>query len=72
MITTFKNRFLLKNHLIVTRLIFDTTYKGGNRSKYTCEIYINNWSNCYKVGAVFTIYQIMRSKGISWAGPHQQ
>ena len=40
-----------------------------NRSKNTCEIYIMNWYYSYKVGFVFTMYQIMRSKGTSWAGP---
>ena len=43
--------------------------KGGNRSKYTCELYITNWSYSNKLGIVFTMYQIMRSKGESWAGP---
>ena len=48
---------------------FDTTYKGGGRSKNTCELYITNWSYSYKVGIVFDMYQRMRSKGKSWAGP---
>ena len=34
----------------VLRPIFDTTYKGENRSKNTCELYIINWSYSYKVG----------------------
>ena len=49
MITTFENRCVLKFYVIVMKPIFDTTYKGKNRSKYTCEIYIMNWSYSYKV-----------------------
>ena len=37
--------------------------------KYTCELYITNWSYSNKVGIVFAVYQIMRSKGAYWAGP---
>ena len=69
MITTFENRGVLKFYVIVLIPIFDTTYKGKNRSKYTCELYITNWSYSYKVGIVFAMYQIMRPKGKSWAGP---
>ena len=43
--------------------------KGKNRSKYTCELYITNWSYSNKVGIVFAMYQIMISKGTYWAGP---
>ena len=43
--------------------------KVKNRSKYTCELYIKNWSYSNKVGIVFAMYQRMRSKGASWAGP---
>ena len=52
--------------------IFNTTYKGKNRSKYTCEIYITKWFYYYKVGIVFAMYQRMRPKGKSWAGPHHK
>ena len=69
MIITFENRCVLKNYVIVLRPISNTMYKGKKRSKYTCEIYITNWSYSYKVGIVFAMYQIMRSKGTSWAGP---
>ena len=69
MITTFENRCELKNNLVVLRPIFDTTHKEKNRLKYTCEIYITNWYYSYKVGISFTMYQIMRLKGASWAGP---
>ena len=51
------------------RHIFSTTYKGKNRSKYICELYITNWSYSNKVGIVFAMYQVMISKGGSWAGP---
>ena len=59
----------IKNYLIVLRPIFDTTYKGKNRMKYKCELYIMNWSYSNKVGIVFAMYQIMISKGTSWTGP---
>ena len=60
MITTFENIFLLKKYLIVLRYIFNTKYKGENRLKYTCELYITNWSYPYKVGIVFAMYHRMR------------
>ena len=72
MITTFKNRCVLKTYVIILRPIFDTTYKGKNRLKYTCEIYIKNLSYSNKVGIVFAFYQRMRSKKTSWAGPFQE
>ena len=72
MITTFENRYVFKIYLIVLIPIFDTTYKGGNGSKYTCEIYITNWYFSNKVGIVFAIYQRMISKGTSWAGPRHE
>ena len=72
MITTFKNRCVLKTYVIILRPIFDTTYKGKNRLKYTCEIHIMNWSYFYKVEIIFVMYQRMRLKGASWAGPRQQ
>ena len=53
MITTFENRCVLKFYVIVPRPIFDTMYKGKNRSKYTCEIYITNLSYYYKLGVFF-------------------
>ena len=59
----------IKNYLIILRPIFDATYKGENRPKNKCELYITNWSYSYKVGIVFIMYQIMRSNGTSWAGP---
>ena len=43
--------------------------KGGNSSKYTCELYIMNWSYSKKLGIVFAMYQIVRLKGASWYGP---
>ena len=70
MITKFDNICELKTSLIVLRPIFDTTYKWKNRSKNTHEFYIKNWSYSYKVGIVFALYQKLRSKGTSWAGPH--
>ena len=42
---------------------------GENKSKYTCELYITNCSYSNKVGIVLAMYQRMRSKGTSWAGP---
>ena len=72
MITTFENRCVLKIYVIVLRHIFNTTYKGKNRWRYTCKIYIVNWSYSNKVGIVFDMYQKMRSKGKYWAGPRQQ
>ena len=42
--------------------------KGKSRSKYTCEIYIMNWSYSNKVEIVFAMYQRMILKGTSWAG----
>ena len=66
MITAFENRCVLKDYFIVLRPIFNKTYKGENRSKNTCELYITNWSYSYKVVIVFAIYQIMISKGTSW------
>ena len=69
MITIFENRFVLKTYLIVLRPTFDTAYKGGNRSKNTCKIYITNRSYSYKVGIVFVMYQIMRSDRKYWAKP---
>ena len=72
MITTFENRCVLQIYVIVLRPIFHKTYKGKNRSKYTCELYITNQSYPNKVGIVFTMYQIMRSKGEFWAGPRLQ
>ena len=47
--------------------IFNTTYKGGNRSKYTCELYITIWEYSKKI--VFYMYQRIRSKGGYWDGP---
>ena len=47
-------------------------YKGKNRSKYACEIYITNFSYSKKVGIVFAMYHRMRSKGTSWYGPHRK
>ena len=72
MITTFENTCVLKIHVIVLRPIFDTTYKGKKRSKYTCDIYIRNWSYNYKVGIVFDMYKRMRPKGTTWAGPRHK
>ena len=46
-----------------------TVLRGGNRSKYTCELYITNWSYSNKLWIVFATYQRMRTKGGSWAGP---
>ena len=69
MITTFENRRVLKHYLIVLLPIFDKMYKEKNRSKNTCELYITNWSYSFKVGTVFDMYQRMRPKGPSWAGP---
>ena len=43
--------------------------KGKNRSKYTCELYITNWSYSNKLEIIFAMYHIMRLKGTSWAGP---
>ena len=40
----------IKKYLIVLRPIFDKTYKGENRLKYTYELYITNWSHSNKVG----------------------
>ena len=51
------------------RPIFDTTYKGVGMSKYTCELNIANWSYSKINWIVFAMYQRMRSKGASWAGP---
>ena len=70
MITTFENRCVIKNYLIVLRPFFDTTYKWKNRSKNIRDIYIMNWSYSYKVGFFFAVYKIMILKGTSWAGPH--
>ena len=69
MITTFENRCVIKNYLIVLRPFFDTTYKGKNRPKNTCEIYITNWYYSYKVG--LAMYQSMRPKRTYWAEPRQ-
>ena len=55
MITTFENRCVLKIYVIVLRPIFDKRTKGKNRPKYTCEIYIMNWSYSYKLGIVFVM-----------------
>ena len=70
MIITFKKRCVLIIYVIVLRNIFNKTYKGENRSKYTCEIYITNWSYSKKVGFFSAIYQRMRLKGTYWARPH--
>ena len=43
--------------------------KKKNRSKYTCELYIKNWSYYNKIWIVFAIYQKMILKGTSWDGP---
>ena len=51
---------VLKTYLIVFRPIFDTNYKGKNRSKNTYEFYIKNWSYSYKVGFFFTMYKAIR------------
>ena len=59
----------IKNYLIVLVPIFDKTYKGKNRLKNTCELYITNSSYSYKVVIIFAMYQRMRLKGTSWAGP---
>ena len=72
MITTFENRCVLKFYVIVLIPIFDTTYKGEIQVKYTCEVYITNWSYSKKVGIVFAVYQRMRSKETSWAEPRLQ
>ena len=69
MITSFKNRCVLNIYVIVLKPFFDTMYKREKRSKSTCELYITNCSHSYKVGIVFAMYQIMRSKGTYWAGP---
>ena len=69
MITTFENICVLEKYFIVLRPIFDTTYKGKNRSKYTCVLYIMNCSYSKKLGIFFAMYQRMRLKGASWAGP---
>ena len=50
MMKTFENRCVLKIYVIVLRPIFDIMYKEKNRSKYTCDIYITNWSYSNKVG----------------------
>ena len=71
MITTFENRYVLKIYVIVLRSIFDTTYKGKNRSKYTCDVYITNLSYSNKIGIVFAMYQRMRSKVKYCDGPRQ-
>ena len=60
-------QMFIKKYLIVLRPIFDTTYKVKNRPKYTCELYITNWSYSNKVGIVFAMYQRMILKGKSWA-----
>ena len=65
MITTFENRCVLKNYVVVLRPIFDKMYKDKNRSKYTCELYITDWFYSNKVGIVFAMYQRMRSKETS-------
>ena len=69
MITTFEKRYVLKNYIILLIPIFDTTYKGKNRSKNKCELYITNWSYYYKIGIGFAMYQRMGLKGTSWARP---
>ena len=63
MITTFENICVLKNYFIVLRPIFDTTYKGKNRSKYTCEIYITNCSYSNKIGIVFLTTRELYQRG---------
>ena len=52
MITRFKNRCVLKIYVILLRSIFDSTYKGKNRAKYSCDLYITNWFYYNKVGIV--------------------
>ena len=59
----------IKTCRIVLKPILDTTYNKENSSKYTCDLYIKNWSYSYKVLIVFAVYQRMRSKGGSWVGP---
>ena len=56
----YENICVLKTYLIVLRPIFGTAYKGGNRSKNACELYITNWSYYYKIGIVFAVYQKIR------------
>ena len=51
-------------------IIFDTKNKE-KQVKYTCELYITNWSYSNKLGIVFAMYQRMRSKGTSWDGLRQ-
>ena len=72
MITIFENTCVLKFYVTVLRPIFNTTYKGKKRPKYTCEIFITNWFYSYKVGFVFAMYQRMRSKETYWAGSRQE
>ena len=70
MITIFENRCVLKTYLIVLIPIFNPTHKGGDRLKKTYEICITNLSYFYHLGIVFfAVYQRIRSKATSWAGP---
>ena len=62
----------IKKYLIVLRPIFDTTYKG----KKQVEIYM--WALHHELVLFlqsrnfFAMYQIIRSKGTSWAGPRHE
>ena len=56
MITNFENRCVLKICVVLMRPIFDTTYKGEKSLKYTCDLYITNWSYSKKVVIVFAVY----------------
>ena len=62
------NICVIKFCFIVLRPIFDQTHKG-KQVENTYDLYIKNWSYCYKAGIVFAMYQRMRSKGTSWAAP---
>ena len=63
-------KMCIKNiYIIVLRHIFYTTYKGKNQAKkymwdlhHELVLFLQS-RNC------FSMYQIMRSKGTSWAGP---
>ena len=41
---------------------------GKSRSKFTCELYITNWSYSKKVGIDFAMYQRIIPKRTSWDG----
>ena len=69
MIEKFEKRCVLNIYIILLRHIFDTTYKGENRLKYTCELCITNWYYSKKEGIIFAMYHRMISKGTFWDGP---